>query len=79
MRAVAAPGNDTDPFADAGAHYDSTLTKSGDTDGCPHPYQAGDLRPLFVNDSSAFMIVADKSVHREGNFRAGSDRPCTSR
>lgn len=51
-------GNDTDPFADAGAHYDSTLTKPGDTKGCPHPYHAGDLPPLFVNDGSAFMIVA---------------------
>ncbi|MCI8611155.1 MAG: superoxide dismutase family protein [Clostridiales bacterium] len=49
-------GNDTDPFADAGSHYDKTLTAGGV--GCPHPYHAGDLPPLFVNNGSAFMIVA---------------------
>ena len=49
-------GNDTDPFADAGSHYDNTLI-AGDGE-CPHPYHAGDLPPLFVNDGSAFMIVA---------------------
>lgn len=48
--------NDTDPFADAGSHYDNTLI-AGDGE-CPHPYHAGDLPPLFVNDGSAFMIVA---------------------
>ncbi len=49
-------GNDTDPFADAGSHYDKTLTAGGV--GCPHPYHAGDLPPLFVNNGSAVMIVA---------------------
>lgn len=51
-------GNDTDPFADAGAHYDNTLTGPDDTQGCPHPYHAGDLPPLFVNNGTAFMVVA---------------------
>ena len=49
-------GNDTDPFANAGSHYDNTLTSSGG--GCPHPYHAGDLPPLFVNNGSAYMVVA---------------------
>lgn len=49
-------GNDTDPFADAGSHYDNTLTAQGG--GCPHPYHAGDLPPLFVNNGSAYMVVA---------------------
>lgn len=51
-------GNADDPFADAGAHYDNMAPESGGTGGCPHPYHAGDLPPLFVNDGSAFMIVA---------------------
>lgn len=51
-------GNETDPFADAGAHYDSTLTASGDMPGCPHPYHAGDLPPLLVNNGTAYMVVA---------------------
>ncbi|MCI8472949.1 MAG: superoxide dismutase family protein [Clostridiales bacterium] len=51
-------GNETDPFADAGGHYDNTVTASGNMQGCPHPYHAGDLPPLFVNNGTAYMVVA---------------------
>jgi Cu-Zn family superoxide dismutase len=40
-------GNPEDPFANAGSHYDP--------DGCPHPYHAGDMPPLFVADGRAFL------------------------
>lgn len=43
-------GNSNDPFADTGSHYNP-----GD---CQHPYHAGDLPPLFVNNGSAFCAVA---------------------
>ena len=39
-------GNNTDPFADAGTHYNPH--------GVPHPYHAGDLPPLFGADGHAF-------------------------
>lgn len=42
-------GNETDPFADAGAHFNP--------EGCPHPHHAGDLPPLFGNDGYAFSAV----------------------
>lgn len=42
-------GTEEDPFADALMHLDFG--------GCPHPYHAGDLPPLFVNHGYAFMIV----------------------
>lgn len=42
-------GNAEDPFADAGAHYD--------TADCPHPYHQGDLPPVFVNDGLAWSAV----------------------
>lgn len=42
-------GNEEDPFADTGGHYNP-----GD---CPHPAHAGDLPPLFGNRGEAFMIV----------------------
>lgn len=41
-------GNMDDPFADAMSHFDPN--------GCPHPYHAGDLPPLFGNDGLAFAI-----------------------
>lgn len=41
-------GNAEDPFADAGAHYD--------TKGRPHPYHAGDLPPLFSNGGRALSV-----------------------
>lgn len=40
-------GNETDPFADAGTHYNPCDN--------PHPYHAGDLPPLFANDGHAYM------------------------
>ncbi len=40
-------GNENDPFADAGTHYNP--------DGCPHPYHAGDMPPLFGAGSRAFL------------------------
>lgn len=42
-------GNETDPFADAGTHYNPG--------GCPHPAHAGDLPPLFGNDGYAWGAV----------------------
>ena len=42
-------GNENDPFADAGAHYNP-----GD---CPHPEHAGDLPPLFASNGSAWNAV----------------------
>lgn len=40
-------GNGDDEFADAGSHYNP--------DGCPHPYHAGDMPPLFTSGSRAFL------------------------
>ena len=42
----ACTGNSEDPFADAGKHYNPR--------GCPHPYHAGDLPPLFGANGYAF-------------------------
>lgn len=39
-------GDRNDPFADALTHYDPV--------GCPHPYHAGDLPPLFSANGRAF-------------------------
>jgi len=39
-------GNQNDPFASAGGHYNPG--------NCPHPYHAGDLLPLFGNRGSAW-------------------------
>lgn len=39
-------GNETDPFADAMTHYNPN--------GCPHPYHAGDMPPLFGANGVAF-------------------------
>lgn len=41
-------GNESDPFADALAHYDPH--------GCPHPYHAGDLPPLFSCGGHALSL-----------------------
>lgn len=41
-------GNADDPFANAGKHYD--------TSGCPHPFHAGDMPPLFGNDGYALSV-----------------------
>lgn len=39
-------GTQEDPFANAGTHYNPN--------GCPHPYHAGDMPPLFGVDGRAF-------------------------
>ena len=41
-------GTPTAPFADVGTHYNP--------DGCPHPYHAGDLPPLFLANGHAFSV-----------------------
>ncbi|MBO5203090.1 MAG: superoxide dismutase family protein [Clostridia bacterium] len=40
-------GNQDDPFADAGSHYNPN--------DCPHPYHAGDMPPLFGAGGRAFL------------------------
>jgi len=42
-------GNNIDPFANAGAHYNPN--------NCPHPYHAGDLPPLFGVKGDAFLAI----------------------
>lgn len=42
-------GNSDDPFANTLSHYDAN--------GCPHPYHAGDLPPLFGADGFAVSAV----------------------
>lgn len=44
----ACAGNESDPFADAGSHYNP--------DGCPHPYHAGDFPPLFGNGGHSLSV-----------------------
>ena len=46
-------GNAGDPFAGAGTHYNPA--------GCPHPYHAGDLPPLFA-DLTGFAWMAVLTV-----------------
>ena len=41
-------GNEDDPFADVGTHYNP--------ENCPHPYHAGDLPPLFGVNGYAFSV-----------------------
>lgn len=40
-------GDCSDPFADAGGHYNPCR--------CPHPYHAGDMPPLFGAGGRAFL------------------------
>ncbi len=42
-------GNEEDPFADAGGHYNP--------ENCQHPMHAGDLPPVFVNEGIAWSAV----------------------
>ena len=42
-------GNASDPFANAGEHYNP--------ENCPHPQHAGDLPPIFANNGSAWNAV----------------------
>ena len=41
-------GIELDPFADVGEHFNP--------DGCPHPYHAGDMPPLFGANGKAFAM-----------------------
>ena len=51
-------GNEENPFADVGAHYNPY--------NCPHPAHAGDLPPLFGNQGLAFMsILTDRFTVNE--------------
>lgn len=42
-------GNVSDPFANTGGHYNPS--------GCPHPFHAGDLPPLFGNNGYAWCAT----------------------
>lgn len=51
-------GNENDPFAGAGTHYNPN--------DCLHPYHAGDLPPLFGNRGYAFsMFLTDRFSVKE--------------
>ncbi len=46
-------GNGSDPFANANGHYNPN--------GCPHPYHAGDLPPLFsANGNAAYDVLTNR-------------------
>lgn len=63
-------GNETDPFADAGSHFDLYE--------CPHPYHAGDLPPLFGVGGKAFAaFLTDRFMLDEvlGKTVIVHDRP----
>lgn len=47
-------GNASDPLADVGEHYNPL--------GCPHPYHAGDMPPLFGNNGRAWMAFLNNSI-----------------
>lgn len=51
-------GNERDPFADVGMHYNPLH--------CPHPYHAGDMPPLFSANGYAFgAFVTDRFTIRD--------------
>ena len=51
-------GNEADYFADADGHYNPN--------GCPHPYHAGDMPPLFGCNGFAFSaFLTDRLAVRE--------------
>ncbi|MBQ7821702.1 MAG: superoxide dismutase family protein [Clostridia bacterium] len=51
-------GNADDPFADVLTHYDPH--------GCPHPYHAGDLAPLFGASGYAMSVfLSDRFAVKE--------------
>ena len=51
-------GNEQDPFADGGMHYNPR--------GCPHPHHAGDMPPLFGVNGYAFgAFVTDRFTIRD--------------
>lgn len=56
-------GNETDPFADAGMHYNPQ--------NCEHPRHAGDLPPIFGNAGYAWgAVVTDRFTVEEVIGRA---------
>lgn len=51
-------GTPSDPFANAGGHYNPQ--------NCKHPHHSGDLPPLFENEGHAFMVfLTDRFTVRE--------------
>ena len=51
-------GNERDPFADVGMHYNPLH--------CPHPYHAGDMPPLFSANGYAYgAFVTDRFTIRD--------------
>ena len=63
-------GNEEDPFANAGTHYNP--------DECPHPHHAGDMPPLFAAGDRAFRaFLTDKLTVNEviGKTVIIHDRP----
>lgn len=63
-------GNEEDPFADAGTHYNPY--------DCPHPYHAGDMPPLFGAGNRAFLaFLTDRFIVNEviGKAVIIHDRP----
>ncbi len=51
-------GNDEDPFSDALTHYNPH--------GCPHPYHAGDMPPLFsANGKALLAFLSDRFTINE--------------
>lgn len=63
-------GNGEDPFLNAGTHYNPN--------GCPHPYHAGDMPPLFSAGGQAFLaFFTDRFSVREilGKAVIVHDRP----
>lgn len=47
-------GNASDPYANAGTHYNPG--------NCPHPSHAGDMPPLFSNNGFAWMMFVTNHV-----------------
>jgi len=63
-------GDEQDPFANAGTHYNP--------DNCPHPYHAGDMPPLFGVGGGAFLaFLTDRFTVNEilGKTVIIHDRP----
>ncbi len=64
-------GNSSDPFANAGAHYD--------TGERPHPYHSGDMPPLFGANGRAYLafltdrFTVDEIIGRTVIIHSGSD------
>lgn len=55
---TACAGNEKDSFSEAKGHYNP--------DGCPHPYHAGDMPPLFgVNGRACLSFLTDRFTVRE--------------